>query len=194
MKTRQFLCLVAAFVVAGGVGIAAEADPPASDPDRVPLFTNEDLAKYGSSDAPNRPVAAAVAAANQDWTFVNKFIEGQYEKIKTEREYAMELSERDARRYEQEWDGWSGRLLLAPRSPLWWYAWHDYYAVYPTPYDKHGIRTHSNEHLTGHSSRSGRVVRSGYRDSGRIHGGRPGASSGRSGHGGGSGRGGGSRH
>jgi len=178
MRMRQLLCVLAALAVTGGIA-AADGGTPAAEPASVPLFTNEDLEKYGPSDAPDHPVADTVASGNQDWTFVNKFIDGQYEKIKSEREYSLELSEREGRRNEPEWDGWNGRLLLAPRSPLWWHQW--YAPPIPTPYDKHGVRTPS--------ARAGRPIESGHYVSRRSGGGR----SRGSGHGRGTGGGGGSR-
>ena len=113
MKRNPLICLLAAFAVAGGLAAAGDEEPT-SDP--VPLFTNADLEKYGPSDAPDRPVADAAAGGTQDWTFVNEFIDGQYERIEAEREHARELADRDARLSEPEWDGWNGRLLLAPRA------------------------------------------------------------------------------
>jgi hypothetical protein len=180
MGVRRLLCLLAALAFTGGIA-AADGETPAPDPEPVPLYTNEDLEKYGPSAAPDRPVADAVAGGDQDWAFVNEFIEGQYEKIKAEREYSLEMAERDARLSEPEWDGWDGRLLLAPRA-RWW--WHDWYAppVYPTPYDKHGIKTPS--------ARAGRPLESGHYVSRR--GGRGRGSGGEGGHRG-SGGGGGSR-
>jgi hypothetical protein len=187
MKTSRLLCLIAALAVSGGVA-ADDGETPEGGPEPVPLFTNADLEKYGPSDAPDRPVADAVAAGDEDWTFVNQFIEGQYERIESEREHARELAEQEARFREPEWDGWSGRLLLAPRSPWWGYPWYDR-PVHPTPYGKHGIKTPSNDALTGHSARAGRPITSGHYVSRRD---RTGASRG-GGHGHGSGGGGGRR-
>ena len=113
MRIHRLLCLLAALAVTCGIA-AADGGAPAAEPASVPLFTNEDLEKYGPSDAPDRPVADTVASGNQDWTFVNKFIEGQYEKIKSEREYSLELSEREGRRDEPEWDGWTAGCFLRP--------------------------------------------------------------------------------
>lgn len=132
---RFFYLLVALILLAGAASaVAGETDNGTGDREgEVVLFTNADLAKYGPPTGPDQPVADAVAANTNadDRAFVEGFIDSQYERLDAERKHAMEVAATDQQRREEEWDGWSGRLLLAP----WSYWGYDPYR--PWPYDDH---------------------------------------------------------
>ena len=133
---RLFYLLATVIVLTGGMSVlAGETDGAAGEEGETPLFTNDDLAKFGPPTGPDKPVAEAIAANENigDWSFVKGFIDDQYERLDAERQHAMEVAIAEEQRREPEWNGWSGRLLLAP-----WSYW-GYHPDRPVPHDKLGI-------------------------------------------------------
>jgi hypothetical protein len=98
--------------------------------DEVPLYTNADLAKFGSP-AP-APAPASPSEISRQWDFVHDHLDREYERLEVQRRIETERAQLTAAEPEPNPEPiWSGHLLLAPWSPWWFSRTPDRYHALP---------------------------------------------------------------
>jgi hypothetical protein len=91
MRRLAWISVVLIGILLVGPGpLAGQAPAEGSAAEEVPLYTNEDLDKYGPPSGPDVPVAVAVASGDGDWRAVQQFLDREYARLDAERRYELE--------------------------------------------------------------------------------------------------------
>jgi hypothetical protein len=85
MRVIGLLVLAAGVLATPAIG-AGQPAPEAAPDEPVPVYTNADLERFGPSDAPAGPVTTPDEG---DWEFVQAFLDREYARVDTERDYEL---------------------------------------------------------------------------------------------------------